>query len=60
MIRDKKRLISIGIAFLLASIIWTIAWSAQDGNFNYWPLIVGPGFYIVFFIGGSYLFRNNP
>ncbi len=60
MIRDKKRLISIAVAFSIASIIFTIAYSAQDGSFNPWPIIVGPAVYIVLFIGGSYLFKNKP
>jgi hypothetical protein len=58
-IKDVKLLIKIGIFLLVMGIIFSVAWSIQDGKVNVTPILISGGFY-AFMWFMAWILRNNP
>jgi hypothetical protein len=54
---DRGKKLAIGCAIF--GILWSTAWTFQDGALNLVPACVGVGLFLMVF-GFYWLFRNNP
>ena len=44
---------------LIVAIVWSAAWSYQDGVLNLWPALYALVFYVFTWLM-AFIFRNNP